>query len=213
MDGSVALDLRQTVHRRERRGCAGPPEYWGGATQMNALRAKHPIRQIGTHGARVCPGASAFSAVNSLAEPTRGMAPEISLRRRPPRRSVLLDRHPPMNPVFLRRIIPRRLVHRAPVVPDHDIAHPPLMPIFRLRLDHGSRQFLEQRLVRHVGTVSYGIYLLNVPVVTAARRVLGPAVAAPLLFIAALSGSIALATLTYRFVERPLVSLRERFRA
>ena len=34
--------------------------------------------------------------------------------------------------------------------------------------DHVLAPLLEHRLVRHVGAVSYGIYLLNVPIVTAA---------------------------------------------
>lgn len=81
-----------------------------------------------------------------------------------------------------------------------------------LRADHFLAPLLEQRVVRHVGTVSYGIYLLNVPVVSACRRLLGESAGPTTLFACAMLGSIAFATVTYRFVERPFFALRERFR-
>jgi peptidoglycan/LPS O-acetylase OafA/YrhL len=77
--------------------------------------------------------------------------------------------------------------------------------------DHPLRSVLEHRALRHVGVVSYGIYLLNVPVVVAAKRVVGGDRTA-LVFALGLAGSVVLATLTYRLVEAPLLSLRERLR-
>ncbi|MDF2697074.1 MAG: acyltransferase 3, partial [Labilithrix sp.] len=80
-----------------------------------------------------------------------------------------------------------------------------------LRRDHFLAGLLEIRIVRHVGVVSYGIYLLNVPVVAAFRRLVGDDHAF-LLFIASTLASIAIATATYRWVERPFLALRDRFR-
>ena len=69
----------------------------------------------------------------------------------------------------------------------------------------------ENRVVRHIGTVSYGIYLLNVSVVAAFRRVIGDDHAL-LLFIVATLASVGIATAVYRWVERPFLALRDRFR-
>lgn len=82
-----------------------------------------------------------------------------------------------------------------------------------IRPDHGLRRPLELRSVAHVGLVSYGVYLVNVPVIVATRKVLGPASAsAPLVFAVGLTASVAVATLTYRFVETPFLRLRDRLR-
>lgn len=83
-----------------------------------------------------------------------------------------------------------------------------------IRADHGLRWPLERTSVAHVGLVSYGIYLVNVPVIVATRRALGPARASTLLvFAVGLAASVALATLAYHVVERPFLRLRDRFRA
>lgn len=87
-----------------------------------------------------------------------------------------------------------------------------------LRADHLLRPLFEARAVRHVGLVSYGVYLLNVPVVSAARGALGAADQVSVtsstlgVFVLGLAGSVAVATISYRLVERPLLGLRERFR-
>jgi peptidoglycan/LPS O-acetylase OafA/YrhL len=77
------------------------------------------------------------------------------------------------------------------------------------REDHALAPVLGTRALRHVGTVSYGMYLLNVPVVAAARH-LSPRT--EVVFVLGLVGTIAVATLAYRLVEKPLLSLRERLR-
>lgn len=82
-----------------------------------------------------------------------------------------------------------------------------------VRPDHGLRWPLELRAVAHVGVVSYGIYLLNVPVVVATRKLLGAASESTVLvFVVGLAGSVALASLAYHFVEMPFLRLRDRFR-
>lgn len=78
--------------------------------------------------------------------------------------------------------------------------------------DHVLAPLFEHPAIRHVGTVSYGIYLLNVPVVSAVRRAVGPDASALLVFLLAMTASVFVATATYRFVERPFRSLRDRFR-
>jgi peptidoglycan/LPS O-acetylase OafA/YrhL len=78
-----------------------------------------------------------------------------------------------------------------------------------LRDDHWLAGLLEHRTVRHVGAVSYGIYLLNVPIVSACRRVFGED-SALLLFLVATAVSVGVATVAYRIIERPFLRLRER---
>jgi peptidoglycan/LPS O-acetylase OafA/YrhL len=81
------------------------------------------------------------------------------------------------------------------------------------RAGHGLRLLTDAPAVRHVGVVSYGIYLLNVPIVVATRRVLGPLEEhTVLVFAVSLAGCIAAATLTHRWVERPILAWRDRFR-
>jgi peptidoglycan/LPS O-acetylase OafA/YrhL len=82
-----------------------------------------------------------------------------------------------------------------------------------IRPDHGLRGLLELRPIAHVGLVSYGLYLVNVPVIVATRRALGPASERTLLvFAVGLAASVAVATLTYHLLEAPFFRLRDRFR-
>jgi peptidoglycan/LPS O-acetylase OafA/YrhL len=60
--------------------------------------------------------------------------------------------------------------------------------------------------------VSYGIYLLNVPVVSATRMILGAEASAALVFVVAASASVAVATIVHRCVERLFLALRDRLR-
>lgn len=75
-------------------------------------------------------------------------------------------------------------------------------------------RILEWRPLAYVGTVSYGIYLLHMFVVHVARRVLVAIGAADnhLLFLLSLAGTVAAAGLSYRYFERPLLQLKDRFR-
>jgi peptidoglycan/LPS O-acetylase OafA/YrhL len=78
-----------------------------------------------------------------------------------------------------------------------------------LRDDHFLAPLLTWRPVRHVGIVSYGMYLLNVPVVFGLKRVVH---GAPLVFAVGLPCTVLAATATYYVIERPFMGLRARFR-
>lgn len=71
---------------------------------------------------------------------------------------------------------------------------------------------LENRLVRHVGTVSYGMYLLHMLVINAVRRLL-PDQGGVVVFAVALPLTALVATLSYESIEKHFLALKERFRA
>ncbi|MBX3203526.1 MAG: acyltransferase [Labilithrix sp.] len=98
-----------------------------------------------------------------------------------------------------------------PLLPTH-LAMAALVGACALRRDHLLAPLLENRVVRHVGVVSYGVYLLNVPIVSACRRLVGEQ-SSLLLFAVSTVASVAVATVTWRYVERPFLALRERLRA
>jgi peptidoglycan/LPS O-acetylase OafA/YrhL len=77
-----------------------------------------------------------------------------------------------------------------------------------LREDHLLAKMLGWRPLKHVGAVSYGMYLLNVPAIQIAKR----AVPAPFVFVIGLALSVALATVARAAVEEPFTNLRARFR-
>jgi len=68
---------------------------------------------------------------------------------------------------------------------------------------------LELRLVRHVGTVSLGIYLLHMLAIHAVRVVM-PGGSRAAIFLFAYPLSIAAATVSSRWFERPIAGLRRR---
>jgi peptidoglycan/LPS O-acetylase OafA/YrhL len=82
-----------------------------------------------------------------------------------------------------------------------------------IRPDHGLARLLDGRAVRHVGAVSYGVYLVHVSMITAAKALLPRAAPTAAIFAIALGASIALATVSFRTIEAPLLRLRERLRA
>jgi peptidoglycan/LPS O-acetylase OafA/YrhL len=74
-----------------------------------------------------------------------------------------------------------------------------------LRSDHWLAPVFENRVVRHIGVVSYGIYLLNVPVVTAVKHVLhGDGV----VFLVSAIACVVAATITRHVIELPFLRLR-----
>lgn len=75
------------------------------------------------------------------------------------------------------------------------------------------RRGLAARPLVQVGRVSYGMYLFHVPVIGVLRRSLPWLSEWPaLLFPASFLASFALASLSYRHLEAPILALRERFR-
>ncbi len=81
-----------------------------------------------------------------------------------------------------------------------------------LREDNLLAGFLRARPLAHVGTVSYGIYLVNGAVVFATRRQLPAGAPTWLVFALGLALAVAAATAAHRWIERPLFQLRERYR-
>jgi peptidoglycan/LPS O-acetylase OafA/YrhL len=81
-----------------------------------------------------------------------------------------------------------------------------------VRERHGLSRVLEARPIGYVGRVSYGLYLLNSTAIGGIRRVF-PAHAASAGFVFALSFplALALAALSQRYLEAPLLRLRPRF--
>jgi peptidoglycan/LPS O-acetylase OafA/YrhL len=77
-----------------------------------------------------------------------------------------------------------------------------------LREDHLLAPLLGWRPLRHIGVVSYGMYLLNVPAIQLAKRLAPP----PLVFVLGLALTVALATVAHAIVEKPFEGLRARHR-
>lgn len=71
---------------------------------------------------------------------------------------------------------------------------------------------LETRALRHVGIVSYGMYLTHMFVINAVRWWM-PGQSGLRTFAVSLPLTVLVATVTHRLVERPFLGLRERFRA
>jgi peptidoglycan/LPS O-acetylase OafA/YrhL len=76
---------------------------------------------------------------------------------------------------------------------------------------HGLAWLLRLRPLCYVGTVSYGLYLLNSTAIAVIRRVFpAQASAAGFVFFASLPLALVLAALSHRHFEAPLLRLRER---
>ncbi|MGB7754006.1 MAG: acyltransferase [Candidatus Acidiferrales bacterium] len=82
-----------------------------------------------------------------------------------------------------------------------------------VREDNGLAWLLRLKPVAFVGTVSYGMYLLNSLCVHGVRAVLHPIGLAypPMIFVITLGVTVAAAYLSYRFYESRFLALKERF--
>jgi peptidoglycan/LPS O-acetylase OafA/YrhL len=69
--------------------------------------------------------------------------------------------------------------------------------------------FLTARPIKHIGAVSYGVYLMHIGCINVVRRVVHFDEGL-IVFALALPLSIAVATLSYRFYETPFLRLKER---
>ena len=82
-----------------------------------------------------------------------------------------------------------------------------------IREDNGIAGFLRWKLVAYIGVVSYGMYMLNTLVIDCLKPIfsrIGPH--HPLFqFPIALTGTVLVAGLSYRFLETPFLRLKERF--
>lgn len=76
-------------------------------------------------------------------------------------------------------------------------------------------RFLEQRPLRYLGKISYGLYVYHFPIVWFAGRLadLGvePPILKPLTALIALTGTILAASLSYTLMERPILNLKDHF--
>jgi len=78
---------------------------------------------------------------------------------------------------------------------------------------HALAPVLRARVVSYVGTVSYGLYLLNSTALGAVRRLFpSHAQSAGFVFWVGLPLSLVFAALSHRYLEAPFLRLRERFR-
>jgi peptidoglycan/LPS O-acetylase OafA/YrhL len=82
-----------------------------------------------------------------------------------------------------------------------------------VREDNGLAWFLRLRPVAFIGTVSYGMYLLNSLCLHGVRAILNPIGVAypPVIFVITLGVTVAAAFLSYRFYESRFLALKERF--
>jgi peptidoglycan/LPS O-acetylase OafA/YrhL len=78
-----------------------------------------------------------------------------------------------------------------------------------IRPDHLLRPALEGRFLCHVGTVSYGIYLIHMLALNATRRLLPDSSSLARFALAALL-AILVASASHRWFERPIMALKER---
>jgi peptidoglycan/LPS O-acetylase OafA/YrhL len=75
-----------------------------------------------------------------------------------------------------------------------------------IRPDHSLAWLMDASPLRWLGTVSYGIYLFHVALITGARRVLPPELTSPGWVLAiVLPVTVGVASASYVFVERPLL--------
>jgi peptidoglycan/LPS O-acetylase OafA/YrhL len=82
-----------------------------------------------------------------------------------------------------------------------------------LRRDHGLSRLLDNAPMRFVGRISYGIYLWHVPVIGAIRTLMPDLREhASAVFACALPLSLALAAVSYRTFEQPVMKLGKGFR-
>ncbi|ABC80935.1 acyltransferase family protein [Anaeromyxobacter dehalogenans] len=82
-----------------------------------------------------------------------------------------------------------------------------------IRPDHGLRWLLENRFLRYVGTISYGMYLFHMLCVNAARRALPGGAPDVVTFAAALALVICVAGLSHRHFESWFLRLKDRLSA
>ena len=96
--------------------------------------------------------------------------------------------------------------------------YPPLIIVFMvllvgaacIRPDNGLRPLLANPVVRYIGTVSYGLYLLHMLALNATKKIRGPH--DWLYLLIAFSIAISMATVSYWMYEVPFLRLKNRFR-
>jgi peptidoglycan/LPS O-acetylase OafA/YrhL len=77
---------------------------------------------------------------------------------------------------------------------------------------HVLSPILNNPVARHIGTVSYGMYLMHMLAIGAARR-MGRGLPDVAVFLLALPIAVLLATLSHRFIEQRFLALKDRLKA
>jgi peptidoglycan/LPS O-acetylase OafA/YrhL len=76
-------------------------------------------------------------------------------------------------------------------------------------------RYLEWRPLRYLGKISYGLYVYHFPIVWFAGRLTDLGVSEPILkplvAILAFCGTLLIASLSFRFLERPITNLKDRW--
>ncbi len=121
--------------------------------------------------------------------------------------------HRASAPILLLAVAALLVVDGAPLLALH-LALALLVGACCVRADHGLRAITDAAPVRWVGTVSYGMYLLHVSAISAARHLLPAAwSAAPWVFALAFALTLPVAGASHRWFERPFLRLGARFRS
>jgi peptidoglycan/LPS O-acetylase OafA/YrhL len=75
--------------------------------------------------------------------------------------------------------------------------------------------FLEWRMLRYLGKISYGLYVYHFPIVWFSGRIadldIAPPLMKPLTALIAFAATLLVASLSYHFMERPIINLKDRF--
>lgn len=87
--------------------------------------------------------------------------------------------------------------------------------IYGVARERWAVRFLEQRPLRYLGRISYGLYVYHYPIVWFAGRIadLGvePPILKPLTALIALAGTVLMASLSYALIEHPVLNLKDRY--
>jgi peptidoglycan/LPS O-acetylase OafA/YrhL len=78
-----------------------------------------------------------------------------------------------------------------------------------IRARHCLSWLLDNRLVRHIGAISYGMYLMHMLTYNLVRKVVPASVGRWVIFLVVLVAVIAVASLSFRFFERKVQGLRK----
>jgi peptidoglycan/LPS O-acetylase OafA/YrhL len=74
---------------------------------------------------------------------------------------------------------------------------------------------LEWSPMRYLGKISYGLYIYHLPIIWFALDIqelgLKESIVKPTATIIAFFGTLLIASITYRFMEKPLLKLKDRF--
>jgi len=120
--------------------------------------------------------------------------------------------HPASAPLALLAVTAMLWVDGVPLVAVH-LGLTLLVGACTIRSDHGLRALTDAAPVRFVGTVSYGMYLFHVSMVTLSKRVLPPAWSGTgWVFALAFALTLAAAAASHRWFEQPFLRLRDRLR-